>query len=59
MDDPDGLEEPTRLARSRIEEEEGWGLDGPLAGEPEADIDADDDIDITPTGNVLHAQRAG
>ncbi len=41
MDDPDGLEEPTRLARRRIEDEDGWGLDAPLADESEPDVDAD------------------
>ena len=43
MDDPDGLEEPTRLASSRTEDEDGWGLDAPLAGESESESDVDAD----------------
>jgi hypothetical protein len=45
-DDGAGPCPPTRLARSRIEEEDGWGLDAPLADEPDSEVDADEDIDI-------------
>jgi len=37
MDDPDGLGEPTTRARSRQEDEGGWRLDAPLAGDEEPD----------------------
>jgi len=40
MDDPDGLEEPTISAGGRLEGEDGWGLDTPLAGEPNPDVDS-------------------
>ena len=39
MDDPDGLDEPMR-ARGRGEGEDGWGLDSPLAGEADPDVDS-------------------
>ncbi len=37
MDDPDGLGEPTTRARSRLQDEGGWRLDAPLAGDEEPD----------------------
>jgi hypothetical protein len=39
MDDPDGLDEPMRAPR-RGEGEDGWGLDAPLAGEADPDVDS-------------------
>ena len=41
MDDPDGLDEPTRRAGSGLEDEDGWDLDSPLAGE----ADPGDDVE--------------
>jgi hypothetical protein len=42
MDDPDGLEAATTRVGGRSEAEDGWGLDAPLAGEPESEIDLDE-----------------
>jgi hypothetical protein len=43
MDDPDGLGEPTRRARSRREDEGGWDLDAPetSGNEPGADEESE------------------
>jgi hypothetical protein len=44
MDDPDGLDDPTRF-RSRRDDDEGWDLDEPLA--PDGKNGEDDDEDGT------------
>ncbi|MGA2037372.1 MAG: hypothetical protein ABSH04_07305 [Acidimicrobiales bacterium] len=43
MDDPDGLGEPTRRARSQREDEGGWDLDAPetSSNEPDADEESE------------------
>jgi hypothetical protein len=42
IDDPDGLGEPSRRARSQREDNEGWDLDAPLKVEDVADGDLTD-----------------
>jgi hypothetical protein len=39
IDDPDGLGRPTNRERSQAEDEEGWDLDAPIAGDVEANPD--------------------
>jgi hypothetical protein len=38
IDDPDGLDEPTRETRARLEGEGGWDLDAPIAGDTDPGV---------------------
>ncbi|MGO9343632.1 MAG: hypothetical protein ACLP6E_14115 [Acidimicrobiales bacterium] len=42
IDDPDGLGEPTRRTSSRLQDQEGWDLDAPMASGEENDADSTD-----------------
>jgi len=42
IDDPDGLGEPASPTRKRLEDEDGWGLEPPMAGDTEPGVGSDE-----------------